>query len=92
VLDGWWDEADYAHTGWAIGQGENYDDPAYQDQVEANALYDLIEQEVVPLFYNRDTGLPHHWIAKMKAAVRLNCPFLYGADGEAVRTTGLFPG
>jgi len=76
VLDGWWDEADYAHTGWAIGQGENYDDPAYQDQVEANALYDLIEQEVVPLFYNRDTeGLPHHWIAKMKAAVRLNCPF-----------------
>lgn len=76
VLDGWWDEADYAHTGWAIGHGESYDDPAYQDQVEANALYDLIEQEVVPLFYNRDAeGLPHQWIAKMKAAIRLNCPF-----------------
>ena len=76
VLDGWWDEADYARTGWAIGHGENYDDPTYQDEVEANALYDLIEQEVAPLFYNRDAeGLPRQWIAKMKAAIRLNCPF-----------------
>lgn len=76
VLDGWWDEADYVRTGWAIGQGETYDDPAYQDQVEANALYDLIEQEVEPLFYNRDTeGLPRKWIAKMKAAISYNCPF-----------------
>jgi starch phosphorylase len=76
VLDGWWDEADYVHTGWAVGHGEIYDDPNYQDQVEANALYDLIEQEVMPMFYNRDAeGLPRHWIAKMKAAIRLNCPF-----------------
>ncbi len=76
VLDGWWDEADYARTGWAIGHGENYDDPTYQDEVEANALYDLIEQDVMPLFYERDAdGLPRQWIAKMKAAIRLNCPF-----------------
>lgn len=76
VLDGWWDEADYVHTGWAIGQGESYDDPTYQDEVEANALYDLIEQEVTPLFYHRDAeGLPRQWVAKMKAAIRLNCPF-----------------
>ena len=51
VLDGWWDEADYVRTGWSIGHGENYDDPNYQDEVEANALYELLEKEVVPLFY-----------------------------------------
>ncbi len=76
VLDGWWDEADYVRTGWAIGHGENYDDPMYQDEIEANALYDLIEQDVMPLFYNRDAdNLPRPWIAKMKDAIRLNCPF-----------------
>ncbi|MEA5619447.1 alpha-glucan family phosphorylase [Cronbergia sp. UHCC 0137] len=77
VLDGWWDEADYVRTGWAIGHGENYEDPNYQDEVEANALYDLIEKEVAPLFYdNRDNdGLPRLWVAKMKDAIRLNCPF-----------------
>ncbi|MBN3869307.1 alpha-glucan family phosphorylase [Nostoc sp. JL33] len=77
VLDGWWDEADYVRTGWAIGHGENYDDPNYQDEVEANALYELLEKEVVPLFYDhRDSdGLPRPWVAKMKDAIRLNCPF-----------------
>ncbi|MEA5506930.1 alpha-glucan family phosphorylase [Halotia wernerae UHCC 0503] len=77
VLDGWWDEADYVRTGWAIGHGENYDDPNYQDEVEANALYELLEKEVVPLFYDhRDVdGLPRWWVAKMKDAIRLNCPF-----------------
>ncbi|MEB3356895.1 MAG: alpha-glucan family phosphorylase [Synechococcales bacterium] len=75
VLDGWWNEADYVRTGWPIGYGEDYDDPDYQDDVEANALYDLLEQEVVPLFYNRDEeGLPRGWIAKMKEAIRLNLP------------------
>jgi starch phosphorylase len=75
VLDGWWDEADYVRTGWAIGNGEEYDDPTYQDEVEANALYDLLEKEIVPLFYNRDDeGLPRGWIAKMKDAIRFNCP------------------
>ena len=76
VLDGWWDEADYVRTGWPIGHGETYEDPEYQDDVEANALYELLEKEVVPLFYERDAeGIPRRWIAKMKDAVRLNCPF-----------------
>jgi len=75
VLDGWWDEADYVRTGWAIGSGEDYDDPEYQDTVEANALYELIEQEVVPLFYDRDeNGVPRGWVAKMKDAIYLNTP------------------
>jgi starch phosphorylase len=76
VLDGWWDEADYIRTGWPIGHGEDYDDSHHQDDVEANALYDLIEKELVPLFYDRDQeGLPRGWLAKMKDAIRLNCPF-----------------
>ncbi|HEY9889489.1 MAG TPA: alpha-glucan family phosphorylase, partial [Candidatus Obscuribacterales bacterium] len=75
VLDGWWDEADYVKTGWAIGSGEEYDDPHYQDEVEANALYELIEQEVVPLFYQRDENdVPRGWVAKMKDAISLNTP------------------
>lgn len=76
VLDGWWDEADYVRTGWPIGHGEDYDDPNYQDEVEANALYDCIEKEVVPLFYNRDAeSIPRGWVSKMKDAIRINCPF-----------------
>ncbi|MEM6520711.1 MAG: alpha-glucan family phosphorylase [Cyanobacteria bacterium P01_C01_bin.70] len=75
VLDGWWDEADYVKTGWAIGSGEVYDDPDYQDEVEANALYELIEKEVVPLFYDRDeNNVPRGWVAKMKNSVYLNTP------------------
>jgi glycogen phosphorylase len=75
VLDGWWDEADYVRTGWPIGHGEVYSDEEYQDEVEADAFYDLLEQEIVPLFYDRDReGLPRKWVAKMKDAIRLNCP------------------
>ncbi|NJL85892.1 MAG: glycosyltransferase family 1 protein [Leptolyngbyaceae cyanobacterium SM1_1_3] len=75
ILDGWWAEADYVATGWPIGSGEDYDDPEYQDEVEANALYDLLEKEIVPLFYTRDReDIPRGWVAKMKAAIRLNTP------------------
>ncbi len=75
ILDGWWDEADYKQTGWAIGSGEEYDDLEYQDEVEANFLYDLLEKEVIPLFYTRDElGLPRGWLSKMKNAIRFNCP------------------
>ncbi|MEO1068041.1 MAG: alpha-glucan family phosphorylase, partial [Cyanobacteria bacterium J06638_6] len=75
VLDGWWDEADYIRTGWPIGHGEDYDDPGYQDDVEANALYDILEKEVVPLFYERDQDeIPRGWVAKMKEAIYLNTP------------------
>jgi len=75
TLDGWWAEADYGRTGWPIGHGEVYDDINYQNKVEANALYELLEHEIVPLFYNRDDNdIPRRWVAKMKDAIRLNCP------------------
>ena len=75
ILDGWWAEADYRATGWAIGRGEEYSDREYQDAVESTAIYDLLEHEIVPEFYNRGTdGLPRQWIHRMKQAIRLNAP------------------
>ena len=75
VLDGWWDEAYTLDVGWAIGRGEVYDDHNFQDQVESRALYDLLEKEVVPLFYDRGAnGLPRRWIARMKASMSVVCP------------------
>lgn len=70
ILDGWWCEGFSPETGFAVGRGEEYKDTAYQDQVESQALYDVLEREVIPLFYNRDsTGLPRNWIKKMKASM-----------------------
>jgi starch phosphorylase len=75
ILDGWWDEADYHQTGWPIGRGEEYTDRAYQDQVESNAIYNLLEQEIAPIFYTRgQDGLPRTWIQRMKTTIRLNAP------------------
>jgi len=70
VLDGWWEEACELHAGWTIGMGEEYEDISYQDEVESNALYDLLETEVISLFYNRDAeGLPRSWVARMKESI-----------------------
>ncbi|MFA6133919.1 MAG: alpha-glucan family phosphorylase [Phycisphaerae bacterium] len=70
VLDGWWDEGYESSVGWAIGSGESYDDLEYQNTVESHALYDLLEKEIIPLFYDRGSDhLPRGWIAKMKLAM-----------------------
>ena len=75
ILDGWWAEAYTPDVGWSIGRGEEYEDLAYQDAVESAALYNLLEKEVVPLFYTRGRdGLPRGWIAKMKTSMRTLCP------------------
>ncbi len=93
ILDGWWDEADYVKTGWPIDNREVYSDEEYQDEVEANSFYDLLEQEIVPLFYDRDKeGLPRKWVAKMKDAIRLNCPTFNTARMlRDYAKTGYFP-
>ena len=69
-LDGWWAEAYTPDVGWALGDGrEHGDDPAW-DGTEADALYSLLEHDVVPAFYTRDPdGLPTAWIAKMRASM-----------------------
>jgi starch phosphorylase len=70
TLDGWWDECFDGRNGWAIGMRETYDDPAYQDRIEASALYDLLEREVVPRFYDRSEGpVPRRWVERIKASI-----------------------
>ncbi len=68
--DGWWAEAYAPELGWALGDGsEHGDDPAL-DAVDADALYDVLEREVVPEFYARDeTGLPTQWVERMRQSM-----------------------
>lgn len=75
ILDGWWEEGYEGDNGWAIGSGEEYTDLVYQDDIESRAIYDLLEQEVVPIFYKRSSdGLPREWIRMMKRAIGTVAP------------------
>ncbi len=75
VLDGWWPEAYNGHNGWAIGKGEEYDDLNYQDEVESQSLYNILEMEIIPMFYNRGADwLPRQWIAKIKESMKTILP------------------
>lgn len=82
TLDGWWDEvwrSPYRPEGigWAIGKDEHYDSRDAQDQVEAEALYDILERDVIPTFYDRGPDrLPRKWIARMKASIGTLCHFV----------------
>jgi starch phosphorylase len=70
ILDGWWCEGYDGENGFAIGRGEEYTDLEYQDEVESRALYDLLEKQIVPLFYDRDNDhKPREWIRRMKRAM-----------------------
>jgi starch phosphorylase len=70
TLDGWWCEGYRGDNGWVIGGGEEYTDLEYQDQVESRALYDLLERQIIPLFYQRDReDLPREWIQRMRHAI-----------------------
>jgi starch phosphorylase len=74
VLDGWWAEAYDGTNGWALEAGTDLD-PAEQDQRDADALFDLLESDVVPLFHARTAaGIPHDWLAKVRASLRTNGP------------------
>jgi glycogen phosphorylase len=75
ILDGWWVEGYDGENGWAIGAGEEYTDLTYQDDIESRATYDLIEQELLPLFYTRTSdGLPRGWLRRMKRAISTLAP------------------
>ena len=75
ILDGWWVEGYSPGRGWAIGHGEEYSDETLQDEVESRALFRLLENEVVPLFYDRDDkDLPRRWIECVKQTLSNVCP------------------
>jgi starch phosphorylase len=70
ILDGWWDEGYNGHNGWAIGRREPVADEDGQDAADAESLYRLLEEEIVPTFFERDEeDVPHAWLQTMRAAV-----------------------
>jgi len=72
ILDGWWDEAYSPEVGWRIGQGEEYPDHAYQDAVDSQALYNVLENDVIPCFYERKSGeVPVRWLKMMKESIKM---------------------
>lgn len=76
ILDGWWDEAYVSEVGWGIGRREQYANQDIADDIESKALYDLLENQIGPLFYQRDAqGLPREWIARMKQCIAVLAPF-----------------
>ncbi|MEX2542547.1 MAG: alpha-glucan family phosphorylase [Trueperaceae bacterium] len=70
ILDGWWPEGYNGDNGWAFGTERSHDDENKADAVDADALYSLLEREVVPLYYRRDeAGLPREWLERSRAAI-----------------------
>ncbi|OCQ92798.1 alpha-glucan phosphorylase [Nostoc sp. MBR 210] len=86
VLDGWWCEGYQADAdgkginGWAIGEDAHTSDQELQDRIDSQSLYQLLESEIVPLYYDQDAqGIPHRWIQMMKASIKTNAP-LFNTD------------
>ena len=76
VLDGWWREGFNGKNGWAIGDDSEYTDSNLQDDADANSLYDTLENEIIPMYYDERSGdnLPVEWIARMKESLRTMVP------------------
>ncbi len=75
VLDGWWREAYNGYNGWAIGEDKELESQSVQDAQDAESLYQTLENEIIPLYYNRDSKeISHEWIARMKNSMKINIP------------------
>ena len=76
VLDGWWREGYNGKNGWAIGKDVDYDNPDLQDEADAESLYEILENEIIPLYYQlrSSDGLPGEWLERVKEAVRTLAP------------------
>lgn len=76
VLDGWWAEGYRPKAGWAIKEERTYDDQHYQDELDAETIYNTFENEIIPLYFNRDReGVPCGWIQCMKNDMMQIAPF-----------------
>lgn len=77
ILDGWWDECFDGTNGWAITSAESEHDVARRDQLEANSLFELLERQIVPQFYEHgEGGLPRRWLSRVKANLRTLGPYV----------------
>ncbi len=87
TLDGWWAQAYDGDNGFAVGRGGEHSNLDSQDQVDIQALYSVLENEVVPLFYDRDAdGIPRGWVARQKHALR-TLPWRFSARRMVVDYT-----
>jgi starch phosphorylase len=72
IMDGWWIEGFNGKNGWAFGKEER---GGNRDQADAEAIYELLEKEIIPLYYNvSDDGVPHGWVKVMKESIKSNGP------------------
>jgi starch phosphorylase len=76
ILDGWWNEGYSQERGWKIGNGEEYPDTDYQDSIDSQALYNVLENDVIPSFYDRKNGdVPERWVRMMKESMKMAMAF-----------------
>jgi starch phosphorylase len=92
VLDGWWREGYNGENGWAIGSEADYTDPEAQDAADGEALFDTLEQEIVPLYYDVDTrtGISAGWLRMVKESIRTLAPMFSTARMLKEYTTDLY--
>jgi starch phosphorylase len=76
ILDGWWREGYNGNNGWAIGEEMEYDDPNIQDADDLASLYNILENEIIPLYYDRrpSDSVPVEWVQKIKECIRTLAP------------------
>jgi glycogen phosphorylase len=75
VLDGWWREAYNGRNGWAIGEDRDIDSPEVEDGQDADSLYNLLENEIIPLYYDRDAReISHDWLGRVKDSLKTIIP------------------
>ena len=76
IADGWWCEVTHPDAGWTIGGGREYPNPDQQDHEDSQSLYDLLEKQIAPLFYNKRNadGVPVEWVKHMKASIATVLP------------------
>lgn len=71
IRDGWWEEAYFADIGWTIGRGEEYDNTEYQDFVESQSIYQILEERVIPTYFDRGIDhIPKEWVTKIKKSLK----------------------
>jgi starch phosphorylase len=75
VLDGWWPEAYDGTNGWSVGEARSYESQEAQDAADAEDLYRVLQEEVLPAFYDRDSkGIPRAWVARVKRSIATCVP------------------